>query len=435
MEPTDKPKPKFRTPGKKRKRQYGEGGLYQRADGMWVGALSLPPGLDGRRRRTPPVYSADREECKKKLEVVKQNLRDGVEPLPKKSCTVETWMWKWADIKKPFLAPNAFKVYKSNIRTLIIPPIGPVDLKVLTPDHVRFMLDYLRGLTKEIKQPDGTVATVPKYSTASIQVAYDRLNGALDDAMKQRPQLVRENVCRLVDRPTAIHEERGTHTAGQARQVLAAALAAEDPLVTLWVSRYMLALRQGELLGLREDLIDFDELTIDVSWQLQRLPLKQGFKNSDDPNRFDAPATYEVIPLYKAWALVRPKSKKKRLIPMPLELAVMLWVYLEGRVPNQYGLVWVSNAGGPIRSEDEIEAWYAAQDRAGVDRIEGHGSRHTANSLIRVDEATRMQLLGQSSAVTNRLYLHADLDRLRAGQDELAGLLLPEKIVPEGQRR
>jgi integrase len=188
------------------------------------------------------------------------------------------------------------------------------------------------------------------------------------------------------------------------------------------------------LLGLRVSALNFDELVFDVSWQLQRVPLKKGVKrNSDDPNRFDAPPGYEVVPLIGSYALIRPKSKKRRILPMPPELALILVTYLKDQEPNDFGLVWVAEDRQPLRAEDELAAWYAAQERAGVPIIKGHGTRHTANSLIPVDETQRMKFLGHSSVVVNRRYLHEDLAQLRAGQNALAGMLLPGKALPSGE--
>jgi integrase len=204
--------------------------------------------------------------------------------------------------------------------------------------------------------------------------------------------------------------------------------------VTLWTARYVTALRQGELLGMQEDRIDWENLTWDISWQLQQLPLKPGMKNSKDPDRFDAPETYEHIPMHGNLALVRPKTDKPRIQPIPPELAIMLRIYLDNRIPNRFGLLWVTESFKPIRREYENEGWKDAQSRAEVPAIEGHGTRHTANTLIPVDETHRMKFLGQSTAAANRLYLHEDLEKLRAGQIALAGMLLPEKIVPVTQR-
>lgn len=429
----------FRTPGKKRKRQYGEGSLYfDHKLKVWVGRVPLPPGPDGSRKRSSPVYSADRGECIEKLEKLKDDLKNGIPQVPKSKIRVDDRMRRWAENKKRGWGPNHYKNVLSTINQQISKSIGGADFKTLTTDHVHYMLEWMDAQTKVVKETDEKGITkeveVPKWQSRTKQIAYDRLRDWLDDELKERPKLVRENVAALVDRPPATSKERGTHTDEQARKLLTTALECNDPLVTLWTARYVSGLRQGELLGMQEDRIDFENLVWDISWQLQQLPLKPGMKNSTDPDRFDAPETYEVIPVHGNLALVRPKTKKPRIQPIPVEFAFMLRTYLDHRIPNEWGLIWTTETNKPIRREYENEAWQDAQSRAEVPAITGHGTRHTANTLIPMDETHRMKFLGQSTAAANRIYLHEDLQKLREGQNALAGMLLPEKLVP-GKKR
>ncbi|MET7752290.1 MULTISPECIES: tyrosine-type recombinase/integrase [Actinomycetes] len=437
--PSKPSKQTFRTPGKRRKRQYGEGALYQRADGMWVGTAPLPPGPDGKRRRTPPVYSMDKNEAKEKLDKLKEDLKNGVEPIPKQKIRVDDRMRRWAERKSKNWSPNHYRNVLSTIKQQVEPSIGHADFKTLDTEHIHWMLSWMDAQTKvkKTKEDDGTVTEteVPRWESRTKQIAYDRVRDWLDDELKERPKLIRENVAALVERPPAISKERGTHTDEQARKVLETALEREDPLVTLWTARYVSGLRQAELLGMQEDRINFEDLTWDISWTLQQLPLKPGMKNSDDPNRFEINNdAYEHIPVHGNMALVRPKTKKPRIQPLPAEFAFMLRTYLDNRKPNQWGLVWTTATGKPIRREYENEAWRNAQELADVPIITGHGTRHTANTLIPMDEAHRQKFLGQSTARANRIYLHADLEKLREGQNALAGMLLPEKLVPKEQR-
>jgi len=436
----EKPKKRtYKTTGKKRSRGHGQGAFYQNPKTkMWVGRISLGKGPDGKRIRSAPVYSMDKGVVQEELERLRENARAGIAQVPKKRISVDSRIREWAEKRKRGWSPSHYRDVLSVINQQIKPSIGEADFKTLDTDTIHWWLTWMDEQTKEakVKQPDGkmVVTEKPRWSTRTRQVAYDRVRQWLDDELKERPRLIRENVAALVPRPEAISRERGTHTAEQARQVLTAALGWGDPYVTLWVARYTSALRQGELLGMQEDRIDWDALTWDISWQMQQLPLKPGFKNSDDPDRFIVPETYEHIPIYKNLALVKPKTRRPRIQPIAVELAITLKIYLEARVPNQWGLLWVTEQFRPIRPENEREMWYDAQSRAEVPIIEGHGTRHTANTLIPVDETHRMKFLGQSTAAANRLYLHEDLEKLRAGQNALAGMLLPEKLVP-GERR
>ncbi|WP_028478669.1 site-specific integrase [Nocardia sp. CNY236] len=419
---------KYRTPGKRRRRNKGSGGLFQRRDGMWIGRVEIPNELDPKRYRSE-VYSRDKAVALEKLEQLKLDIANGLEQL-QRGWTVESWTVHWIDeIKKQELGPNVWRTYRSTIRQQIIPSIGPVRLADLNPAHIRHLLDYVRLATVE-KEIDGQIVAKPRWSSRTVQVAYDRIKEALDAAGRERPPLMRENVAKLVPRPAAVYAEIPHHTADQARTVLSTAIERTNPYVSLLAARYLTAMRQGELLGLEEDRIDFEALTIDKSWQLQWLPLREGMKYSDDPDRYDAPKHYEIRPLYFGAALVRPKTRKSILIPMAPELAAILQAYLEHRTPNDYGLMWVSPAGKPIRPADDTAVWTEALEAAGVPVIPGHGGRHTANNLLDIPEEDRMRILGQSSVVANRIYRKVDLERAREGMGEFSRLLLPQVIVP-----
>lgn len=422
----------YRTPGKNRRRSKGEGSRFRRKDGLWIGRVEVPDELDPKRYRSQ-VSHKDKAIMIERHEQLKRDIADGLMQL-KRGRTVEQWMLEWVDIKKPTLAPGGYKDYRATVRQQIIPAIGKMKLADLKPAHIRHLIDWCQAQRVEV-EIDGEIVEKPRWKSRTIQVAYDRIKQGLDDAMRERPPLVRENVALFVKRPKAISDEIPHHTAEQARQVLTTALRRRNPYVSLIAARYLTTMRQGELLGLEEDRIDFENMTIDKSWQLQWLPLKEGMKYSDDPDRYDVPPGYEIRPLYYGAALKRPKTGKSYLIPMPPELAAILWVYLQNRTPNPYGLVWVSPAGVPIQPADDSEVWEDAQLAAELDLIiPVHGGRHTGNNLLEIPEEDRMRILGQSSVVANRIYRKVNIERARAGMGELASLLLPEVIVPEELR-
>lgn len=65
------------TPGPRRpRRQRGDGTIYRRADGVWIGRVELEPHADGRRRQKT-VSSKNRETVVQKLEAVKAAVDHG----------------------------------------------------------------------------------------------------------------------------------------------------------------------------------------------------------------------------------------------------------------------------------------------------------------------------------------------------------------------
>lgn len=433
----------FRTPGKRRRRDKGSGALFKRGN-VWVAVIDAKkvlgpdwrPGIGDKRGRIE-VTSVDKARCETKRDERVDDLHNGVVRTPRRKITVEQRIREWAQIERHAKwSPNHHVNVLAAINQQIAPSIGEVGIKTLGTEDVRYMLRWMNEQTKTVRNPDGTAKQAPRWKPRTKQIAYDRLREWLDDELKERPKLIRENYATLLEdeRPGGQSDERTSHTNKQATKVLETALGWGDPLVTLWVARYVTGLRQGELLGMQEDRINWENLTWDISWQLQGLPLKPNMKNSDDADRFSVPDTFKHIPLYKNLALIAPKTKRPRLQPIPVEFAIMLRTYLDNRLPNPFGLIWVTEQFRPIRRKYETEAWQDAQARASVPIIEGHGTRHTANTLIPVDETHRMKFLGQSTAAANRIYLHEDLEKLREGQNALAGMLLPEKIVPASQR-
>src|SRR5690606_12331042 len=135
------------------------------------------------------------------------------------------------------------------------------------------------------------------------------------------------NVAEDATRPQVLSQSHGALTSEQARKVLLVAMENEDPMVTRWAAGLMLGGRQGELLGLQWDRIDFENGSLDLSWQLEWLPLKPG-AGRDDPKRFKVEPGFEHVPLYRSAALTRPKtSASQRVTPLPEPLAAILQVY------------------------------------------------------------------------------------------------------------
>jgi integrase len=412
----------------KARRAHGEGSIYKRGDGMWVGVVELPTGPDGKRRRSKPVYSTDRATVVDKLEKLKGQLSQGLDQLDRQ-LTVKTWLETWLEEIAPGkVKPHALGGYRSAVKTRIIPAIGQQRIAKLKPADVRQMHKWIRGATytKGGKQ-------VP-YSTRSVEEAHNVLSSALTDAVTEG--VAHRNVCELVAKPSVVSESHGALTSDQARAVLLSALAEKDELVTRWTAGLMLGGRQGELLGLQWDRVNLEQGTLDLAWQLEWLELKDGAA-VDDPNRFAVEAGFEHIPLWRGAALTRPKSSlSTRMIPLPEPLAAILTVHREKHwVPNPWNLVWThKHRGGkfkgqrtPIGDSVDRNGWRAAQKRAKVSKpVDVHAMRGTTATLLMeagVPDKVIQSILGHASVVTTRGYQRVDLSLQRKALGNLDGLL------------
>ncbi|RJO71436.1 site-specific integrase [Nocardia panacis] len=393
---------------------------------MWVGRLELEAGSDGQRRRSKPVYSADRAELIKKLDKLKGELSQGLTQLDQQM-TIAVWLEYWIDhIAKFRMRPHAWRSYRSAIRTRIIPAIGHLKLAQLEPKHVRYMHKHILGRTYKRGGED-----VP-YTTRSVEEAHNVLSAALAAAREEGK--AHRNVAEKVTKPQVLSESHGALTATQARSVLLAAMEAKDPLVTRWAAGLMLGGRQGELLGLQWDRVDFEEGSLDLAWQLEWLPLKKE-ADPDDPKRFDVQPGFKHTPLWRGAALTDPKtSKSQRVTPLPVPLAAILKVYRETWEPNPWNLVWTlprprlkELPGMPISDVLDRKGWKAAQERAGIkDVVDVHAMRGTTATLLLeagVDAKIIQSILGHASVVTTRGYQTVDLTLARSALGNLDALL------------
>lgn len=404
---------------KKARRASGEGAIFQRSDGMWVGRREMGQSPEGKRRRAE-IYSKDHGVVVDGMNTLREQAAKGLDPLDKK-LTVKTWlvdMWI-DDIAKLKLAPNAYKSYKSAINTRIVPAIGKKHLATLKPEHIRQMHKWILAATYERGGKK-----IP-YTTRSVEEAHNVLSAALADAMREGK--VHRNVCELVPKPSVVSTPHGALTAEQARKLLMTAHRRGDRMVTRWAAGLMLGGRKGELLGLQWDRVDLEAGTLELSWQLDWLPLHKG-ADPDDPKRFDVRPDLEYIPLWRGAALTRPKTaRSQRVIPIPVPLAAILEAYRQTWEPNEWNLVWASSRGTPIGDSVDTKAWNAALKAAGLPTsIDIHAMRGTTATLLmeaRVDAHVIKSILGHAKVATTRGYQQVSLKFAREALGELDELL------------
>ncbi|PPJ31866.1 hypothetical protein C5E45_32775 [Nocardia nova] len=412
----------------RRRRAQGEGSIYTRGDGMVVGRLELERHADGKRRRSKPVYSKDHAVVVKKLEALKKTIAEGREQLDE-TLTLADWLDYWLEEIAPAKTkPHALKTYRSHVRNQIQPAIGHRKVAKLKPEDVRALHKWIRE-AKYVKGKDkktGEPIRVP-YSERTVEAAHTVLSSAMSDAVAE--EKAHRNPCELVPAPNGSSGEGTALSTEQARAVLLAAMRANDRMVTRWAAGLMLGGRQGEILGLQWDRIDFEAGTLDLAWQLEWLPLKPGAK-PDDPKRFDVRPGFEHTPLWRGAALTRPKTDlSQRLIPLPEPLAAILQVHRKTWKPNPWGLVWTTAKGTPVSDRADREGWAEAQRRAEVDPVQVRRMRDTTATLLmeaNVPDKVIQSIMGHTNVMTTRGYQRVDLSQSRKALGNLDVLLAVE---------
>ena len=119
----------------KNKRGNGEGSIYRRKDGRWVGQYTFAT-PDGQKKRGY-VYAGTREETRVKLTKAIAD-RDGGLAYDAGQLTLGEHVDRWLRHSvKDSVKPITHESYSSLARNHIVPALGRNSLKDLTPDHVR----------------------------------------------------------------------------------------------------------------------------------------------------------------------------------------------------------------------------------------------------------------------------------------------------------
>lgn len=410
---------------------YGDGGLFKRADGMWVGTVEIPS-ADGKRKQKR-VYSKTRAEAKRKRDELRAEVALGIIPVSA-TTTLGVWLDYWLEqVKKPHVRPNTFDWYSEAVRLHIKPHLGHLKLKYLTPEEIRHCLRH---------------ANTP----ANAQRAHKTLKLALKDAVTEG--LIRTNVADAVAKPEHTKRARGSLTVDAAKAAIRAAITLEDSggprLATRWAAGFLTGARPSELLGLEWNRVDLDTGVMDLSWQLQQIDKAHGCGESDQgkyscgkkrasfcpQSRWDLPNDFEYRQCRGTLLWTRPKSVAgTRIVPIAAPLRIMLEKHGQVIGPNPYGLVWHRLDGNPLTRHDDSDQWRVVLEAAKLPAVDIYAIRHSTATLLQelgIPEEVRMQIMGQSSAAAHRAYIHVNQAQARAALGALESLLLDSSGMLDG---
>lgn len=384
------------------KRGYGEGSVYPRAsDGLWIGTIEAGWTASGKRRRIT-ISGKTEGEAKRKLTRRLAELRDeGTGGFANPRTTVKRWAADWLELRERTVRPNTFTADRSAVSQWIVPTIGHRRLVDLTPADVRLLTDAQRrsGLGDSTRRRT--------HSTLMQMLKSARAEG------HNVPLRVLE-----VDAPPPGVSDRTDLSVPKAVAILGHA--AELPHGSRWVAALLQGMRQAECLGLTWEQVDLERRVLILSWQLQPLPYRV---KGDRSSGSRVPDGYESRQVKGRLHLVRPKSKAGfRVIPLVPLMASALETWREVAPANPHGLVWTNADGSPIDQKADDAEWYALQAKAGVHhptRLDDdgkpapytvHEARHTTATLLLeagIDPAIIIAILGHSTIVTSRGYMHA----------------------------
>ena len=270
---------------------------------------------------------------------------------------------------------TTFERYEQIVRMHIKPALGRVELKNLTPTHVR-------GLYKEKLQ---------SRSPRTVQYIHVTLHKALKQAVGDG--LISRNPTEAVKPPQVRREEIHPLTPEQVNAFIEAAQG--DRLEALYILAIHTGLRQGELLGLKWE---------DVNLEAGALQVRRTLTTTKSGPVLSTPKTKgsrrSVKLTQSAVEAVRGQLQRQL---GEIDRAGPLW--------QENGLIFASETGDPLdRRYITTHRFKPLLKRAGLPRVRFHDLRHTCATLLlgrNVNPKIVSEMLGHATiAITLDTYSH-----------------------------
>jgi integrase len=354
------------------KRGNGEGSITRRKNGGWMAQFTVYT-AKGRKRKT--LYGKSRQEVATRLAKALSD-REGGLVFDAEGLKLGEYMGRWLeDSVKGTVRNTTYERYEQISRIHIVPMLGGVKLKALSPTHVR-------GLYKE---------KLSSLSPRTVQYIHVTLHKALKQAVSDG--LIPRNATEGVKPPQVHRDEIRPLSPDQVKMLLDAA--SGDRLEALYVLAIHTGLRQGELLGLKWDDIDLEAGALQV---------RRALTTAKGGPRLAAPKTKgsrRRVSLTRAAAEALKGHLKRQLAE--IDRAGSLW--------QENGLVFASETGAPLDRRDLTSRRFKPLlKRAGLPHFRFHDLRHTCATLLltkNVNPKVVSEMLGHSSiAITLDTYSH-----------------------------
>jgi integrase len=356
------------------KRGNGEGSIYQRRDGRWVGQYLVYTDSGPKYRY---IYGKTRADVSKKLTKAMAD-RDVGFVFDAGSLSVGEYMARWLlDSVKGTVRISTYERHEQLFRGHIRPALGRVKLKSLTPAHVR-------GLISEKLDTGLAPGTVRKIRST--------LHKALSQAVSDG--LIPRNAAD-VKAPRPAPKEMRPLSESEARAFLEVAGETGDRFEALYVLAITTGLRRGELLGLRWDDTDLDRGTLRVG----RALVREGGRHVVGETKTRRGRRLVNLTPRTVAAL---KAHRKRQLEERVRFA--------GLYKDQ-GLIFATNVGTPLNPENLVKrSFKPLLAKAGLPEIRFHDLRHTCATLLLgrgVHPKIVQELLGHATiAMTLDTYSH-----------------------------
>ena len=352
--------------------------IRKRSDGRWEGRYTI--GFDPKtgKQQRKSIYGATQKEVRQKLTQILSEIDDGsyVEP---SSMKLETWLDIWLKEYTANLKPTTYSCYESSVRVHLKPNLGRFQLSTLAPHLIQH---FYNELLNEKHLSPKTIKNI---------------NGAFHKALEQAKKLgyIRNNPLDAVILPRVEKKEVKTLEDDDLIRFLNIIKGEPDELI--YFVTVFTGLRQGEVLGLTWDCVDFENNALLINKQQAYLKRTKEFVYMSLKNGKARALTVadEVMD-----ALRQQQEKQHQ------------WEIAAGCAwSNPMHLVFTNELGEHVSNKTLYNRFKRLMKANGFDDLRYHSLRHTfAVSSLRAgdDIKTVQENLGHATAgFTLSTYAHA----------------------------
>lgn len=331
---------------KRRHRPNGDGSIYKRGDGYWVGAFYART-TSGARKRVV-VYGKTLAEARDKLGQAQHQARAGI-PVPDESWKVGPYLEYWLEhIVKRNRRPATYALYETIIRIYLVPGLGAKSLARLSVPAVQMFVN------QRLEAGD---------SVRKVQVMRSVLSAALSRAVRE--ELITRNVARHIELPEWHRNAVRPWTVQEANRFITASK--PDLLHSAFVLLIIYGLRRGEVLGLSWDDIDFDAGIIHIRQQILRV---RGELQLGPVKTHAGQRTLPLLDLARQALAAQAARQAGYRIDM-------------GRAWPDTGLIFTTRTGRPVEPRNFVRSFRRICDDHDIRVITVHHVRHTVASLLK----------------------------------------------------
>lgn len=384
-----------------------KGYVRKQGNRYYVVVETGPDPVTGKRRREGGGGFARKKEAEQALAKIIHQQLEGSYMQPSKQ-TVAEHMAEWLAAIRATVAPKTWESYRQLMSWYVIPRIGSVRLRNLTPADLNRLYDVLLRAGRT-RGPGG-------LSRRTVRYVHAILHRALKDAVRWGK--IARNVADLADPPKQRPVEKETWNLSQVRTFLEATR--DDRLHVAWLLMLATGMRRGEILGLRWQ---------DVDLEGARLAVQQTLINIDYEIRFSEPKTTRSrrqIALDRGTVEALQEHRERQ------EAEHRAW----GPAWSDTGLAFTREDGTPLHPEHFKVLFRRQVAASGLPPITLHGLRHSHATLALtagVHPKIVSERLGHSSvALTMDVYSHV-VDGMQAAAADTIGAMMFGSEQPAAQ--